>query len=188
VSGFIILAGSSQVELSGEADGSSSASGGLTVTVPLSAVAAGTSTVIGDLTSTPFQDLSRILMLVHPTFQAELNTVTNQQTFTFVKKTVKGLYFVDIYSVVGTTLACQVKTGDGANATSFVDVSVRTSSNNPFTVTVLDGEPLAGNGTAACAVRSSITGAFTVSVVGTGTVFVEMTPKEGVMMSVVLVF
>jgi hypothetical protein len=123
-----------------------------------------------------------ILMLVDPSFQTELNTVPSQQTFTFVKKVVKGLFYVDIAGGGG-SLTCQVKTGDGINYGHVVNVSVRLLSDTVASATVTGGTILAGAGTQEMWVQTDVAGAFTLQLVGAGTVLVEITPKQGVIMS-----
>lgn len=123
-----------------------------------------------------------ILMLVDPAFQTELNTVPSQQTFTFVKKVVKGLYYVDITGG-GAILTGQVKTGDGVAYNAQVNVSVRLLGDTAISATASVGTILAGAGTKELWVLTNSSGAFALSLVGTGAILVEMIPKQGVVMS-----
>lgn len=134
-----------------------------------------------------YQRIVGILMLVDPAFQVELGSPPTAQTFNFVKKVVKGLFYVDIH-VSGSTLTCQVKTGDGENYNQIVNVSVRTISTfvPPLlgaAITVTVGTPMAGGGTSAVWLQTTSTGAFALSIVGSGQVLVEALPMQGVFMS-----
>lgn len=127
-----------------------------------------------------YQELLGILMLVDPTFQTELGTPPTAQTFAFVKKVVKGLFYVDIQAA-GSTLTCQVKTGDGLNHSAVVDVAVRTIGSG--VIGVGTGTALAGVGTNAVWLQTTSAGAFSVVITGSGSVLVECFPKQGVVMS-----
>lgn len=131
-----------------------------------------------------YRRLVGILMLVDPAFQIELSTPQTAQTFTFVKKIVKGLFYVDILTS-GSVLTCQVKTGDGQNYNNVVDVSIRTISTGvvPAVVTVNTGA-LKASGAGACWLQTTSSGSFSVTISGaTGSVLVEAFPKQGVIMS-----
>jgi len=123
-----------------------------------------------------------ILMLVDPGFQTELNTVPSQQTFTFVKKVVKGLFYVDI-SGGGAILNGQVRTGDGVAYNQQVNVSVRILGDTAITATASTGTILAGAGTKQLWILTDTNGAFVLNLTGTGAILVEMIPKQGVVMS-----
>jgi hypothetical protein len=124
-----------------------------------------------------------ILMLVDPSFQIELSTPPTAQTFTFVKKVVKGLFYADI-QVSGSTITCQVKTGDGQNANSVIDVSIRTVASGilPPVIAVTSGV-LKATGFGACWVQTTSSGSFSATVTGIGPILVEVFPKQGVAMS-----
>jgi hypothetical protein len=130
-----------------------------------------------------YQRIVGILMLVDPGFQVELSTPPTAQTFAFVKKMVKGLFYVDIQAA-GSALACQVKTGDGQNYNSVVDVSIRTISSGiiPAVISVTSGV-LKATGAGACWLQTTSSGAFSVTISGSGPVLVEAFPKQGVGMS-----
>jgi hypothetical protein len=130
-----------------------------------------------------YQRIVGILMLVDPGFQLELSTPPTAQTFTFVKKVVKGLFYVDIIAA-GSALACQVKTGDGQNYNGVVDVSIRTISTGivPAVIAVTSGV-LKATGAGACWLQTTSSGSFSISISGSGPVLVEAFPKQGVAMS-----
>ncbi len=122
-----------------------------------------------------------ILMLVDPTFQTELGTPPTLQTFVFVKKVMKGLFYVDA-NVVGNSVVCQVKTGDGINVSEVTNVSVRAISDVAASISVTQGTEAGGSGDA-CWVKTTGSGAFTIAIAGSGAVLVEMIPRQGVVMS-----
>ncbi len=129
-----------------------------------------------------YQRLIGILMLIHPDYQTELSTVPTQQTFAVVKKIVKGLFYVDL-SGGGTVVSGQVKSGDGINHAQVVNVTVRTISDVPATMTVATGTALAGSGTNTLWLQTNSSGAFQINLSGTGQVLIESIPKQGVVMS-----
>jgi hypothetical protein len=132
-------------------------------------------------------------MLVDPSFATELGIPQGAQTLAFVKKVLMGLAYVDIQAV-GAALTCQVKSGDGQNKTAVTDIMVRVAFTGvaippaapvPPTISVSVGTLKSGTGTNILWIQSTNTGAFSLSISGaTGNLLVEMTPKQGVAMSV----
>lgn len=152
----------------------------------LAGVAIGSSIVTGTL---DYLDLSNVRRrsLIDPAYEIVLeSTPFNANTYDFVKKVVKGLFFVDII-VVGPVLTCQVKTGDGADHAAKTNVSIRTIASIAGTITVNTGTALAGNGTSACWVQTPVSGAFEVTIGGSGNILIEITPRQGVLMYAVVV-
>ena len=131
-------------------------------------------------------------MLLDLDFQAVLDTPQGAQTLAFVKKVMKGLLYVDV-QVSGTTLTCQVKTGDGIALAGTRNVMVRLAATDasippapPVVPSVVanSGTLVAGAGTNILWVRTTAGGAFAITVTGVGPVLVELTPNQGVSMSV----
>lgn len=139
-----------------------------------------------------YQRIVGILMLVDPSFQIELSTPPTAQTFTFVKKVVKGLSYVDMQAS-GSVLTCQVKTGDGQAKTGVTDVAIMLAFTGvaippaapiPPTVAVIVGTLKAGAGTNILWVQTTNAGAFSLSLSGvSGGLLVQAVPQQGVAMS-----
>lgn len=132
-----------------------------------------------------------ILMLVDPSFQIELSTPPTAQTFTFVKKVVKGLSYVDMQAA-GSVLTCQVRTGDGIAKTgttdvalmlAFTGVAIPPAAPIPPAVSVLVGTLKSGAGTNILWIQTTNAGTFSLSVAGAGDVLVQAIPQQGVAMS-----
>lgn len=131
-------------------------------------------------------------MLLDPTFATELGSPQAAQTLAFVKKVMAGLLFMDI-QVAGSTLTCQVKTGDGQNKTGVQNVMIRVAATDnaippalPIraSISVSVGTSKAGAGTNIFWVQTNSAGALTFTVSGVGTLLIELTPNQGVAMSV----
>lgn len=131
-------------------------------------------------------------MLIDSDLQTELGTSQGAQTLAFVKKVMRGLLYVDI-QVVSTTLTCQVKTGDGVNLLGVRNVMVRLAATNASIPPALPDVPIvgigtgiliAGAGTNILWIKTTIGGAFSFTVTGTGPVLVELTPNQGIPISV----
>ena len=120
-------------------------------------------------------------MLIDSEFQAELNTVQGQQTFAFMKKAFKGLFYVDL-SITGTTVSGQVRTGDGVAYAHAIDVLIKLygAAVNGLLTTL--GTALAGDGTVSVWVQTNTSGIFEMIAGGTGTGLVEATLNQGVTM------
>jgi hypothetical protein len=146
----------------------------------------GTSSAIGNLEVFNLDDLLGVLMLIDPAFVTELEaTPANTQTYVFIKKVVKAIFYVAI-AAVDNVLSCQVKTGDGINCNDVFNVCVRTISDVPSTITVTQGTAIAGAGTTTCWLQTTGFGTFQLEITGTGDVLVEMVSKQGLLMSVPL--
>lgn len=145
-----------------------------------------------EMTLTPTSDFRKgEPMLVDSGFQTELGTSQGAQTLAFVKKVMKGLLFMDIQAD-GTTLTCQLKTGDGSNLAEVRNVMVRLAATDASippappaipVISMIVGTLIAGSGTNILWVRTTSTGALTFVVVG-NPVLVELTPNQGVATSV----
>ncbi len=131
-------------------------------------------------------------MLLDSTFASELGTPQAAQTLAFVKKVLAGLLFVDI-QVAGSTFTCQVKTGDGQNKTGVQNIMIRVAATDNSVppalpiraaISVGVGTSKAGSGTNIFWVQTNSAGALTVTVSGVTTYLIEMTPNQGVAMSV----
>lgn len=131
-------------------------------------------------------------MLLDTDFQTLLDTAQGAQTLAFVKKVMKGLLYVDI-QVASTTLTCQVKTGDGVNLSGIRNIMVRLAATDASippappaipSVVANTGTLIAGSGTNILWVKTTSGGAFSITVTGVGPVLVELTPSQGVPMSV----
>lgn len=129
-------------------------------------------------------------MLLDPTFQSELNTSQGAQTLAFVKKVMKGISYVDI-QVAATTLTCQLKTGDGVNLAEIRNVMVRLAATDTSippvppalpTISMVVGTFVAGTGSMLW-VKTTSSGALSFTVTG-GPVLVELTPSQGISMSI----
>lgn len=134
-------------------------------------------------------------MLLDPTFVSTLNNTPGFQTLNFVKNVMKGLSYIDI-QVSSTTLTCQVKSGDGQNLTATTnvvvqfgadDISIPPAPSTLPTISASTGIVKSGAGTNCYWVQTNSSGAFTLSIFGSGNVLVQMTPNQGVSMSVGLV-
>lgn len=151
------------------------------IDIELAGAVLGSSTVTGTLDYLDLQN-ARIRSLIDPPYEVVLEAnAYNAATYDFVKKVFKGLFFVDII-VAGAVLTCQVKTGDGADHVAKTNVSIRVIASVAGTITVNAGTALAGDGTDACWVQTPITGAFQVTIGGTGNILVEIIPRQGVLM------
>lgn len=129
-------------------------------------------------------------MLLDPDFVSDLGSPQAAQTLAFVKRVVRALRYVDI-QVSGTTLTCQVKTGDGDNLLATTDVMIKLGATGvvvppnpptPPSISVSVGTFKAGTGSNILWVQSTSTGAITFTVTGSGSILVEMTPNQGVSM------
>lgn len=130
-------------------------------------------------------------MLVDQGLQTDLGIPQGAQTLAFVKKVMKGLLYVDI-QVAGTTLTCQVKTGDGDNLTGVSNVMIRLAATDvsiPPTppslpsIGMIAGTLVAGAGSTTLWAKTNSSGALSFTVTG-GPVLVELTPNQGVSTSV----
>ncbi len=131
-------------------------------------------------------------MLLDSNFVTELNTPQAAQTLAFVKKVLAGLLYVDI-QVSGSTLTCQIKSGDGVNHNATTNVMLRVAMSDvsvppaPPAVPAVSasvGTLKCGAGTNIFWIQTTSSGAFTVNVTGTGSLLIEATPNQGVAMSV----
>lgn len=132
-------------------------------------------------------------MLVDTNLSTELGIPQGAQTLAFVKKVLAGLTYVDIQAA-GSALTCQVKSGDGQNKTGVINVMVRLAFTSvaippaapiPPTILATLGTLKSGSGTNILWIQTTNTGAFSLSISGaSGSLLVEMTPQQGVAMSV----
>lgn len=131
-------------------------------------------------------------MLIDHSLQTELNTPQGAQTLAFVTKVLKGLLYVDI-QVASTTLTCQLKTGDGVNLAEVRNIMVRLAATDASippappaipSISMITGTLIAGAGTNILWAKTTSGGAMSFTVTGGLVVLVELTPNQGVAMSV----
>lgn len=131
-------------------------------------------------------------MLVDSSYATQLSNIPQAvPTLDFIKRVMKALRYVDI-QVSGTTLTCQVKTGDGENLAAITNVMIRLAATGvavppnppvPPSISVSVGTFKAGTGSNILWIQSTNTGAFAFTVTGSGSILVELTPNQGVAMS-----
>lgn len=132
-------------------------------------------------------------MLIDPTYAAELAASSaTTSTLNFIKRVMAGLYYVDA-QVSGSTVTCQVKTGDGQNYSAMANVTMKLAGTGipvppalsaPPSVSMMTGSVHAGGGTNILWIQTTNTGSFSFTVGGSGSVLVDLTPNQGVSMSV----